>query len=84
MGDVIIACDGQKVTTIDEINKIRDVHKVGEIMTMKVDRNGQTVELRLILQEEKPTTETEAPEIQQIPQQQTPQQIPFPFSWFGW
>ncbi|MBR5237029.1 MAG: trypsin-like peptidase domain-containing protein [Clostridia bacterium] len=84
VGDVIIACDGQKVTTIDEINKIRDVHKVGEIMTMKVDRNGQTVELRLILQEEKPTTETEAPEIQQIPQQQTPQQIPFPFSWFGW
>ena len=87
MGDVILACDGTKVLTIDEINKIRDTHKVGDRMTMKIDRNGETMTVELILQEEKPTKEEPQEPVRdpfQTPQQQTPQQIPFPFSWFGW
>ncbi len=82
VGDVITACDGQKVTTIDEINKIRDSHKVGETLMMTIDRNGQTLEIAVVLQEEKPSSSEETKQ----PQQQQPyqQQIPFPFSWFGW
>ncbi|MBE7048871.1 MAG: trypsin-like serine protease [Ruminococcaceae bacterium] len=84
IGDVITACDGQTVTTIDEINKIRDTHKVGETMTMTINRNGKTMTIRLTLQEEKPVEE-EPQQAPQLPQQQEiPQQIPFPFSWFGW
>ncbi|MBQ9915275.1 MAG: trypsin-like peptidase domain-containing protein [Clostridia bacterium] len=82
-GDVILACDGQKIETIDDINKIRDTHKVGDTMQIEVDRNGQRLTFSVVLQEEKPTKEpapTQAPQQQQIPQQQ----IPFPFSWFGW
>lgn len=84
-GDVITACDGQKVTTIDEINKIRDTHKVGEVMAMQIDRNGQTMKVSVTLQEEKPDSEEkqqQQEEQQQIPSQQY-QQF-FPFSWFGW
>lgn len=81
-GDVITACDGQTVTTIDEINKIRDSHKVGETLTMQIDRNGQTLTVSVVLQEEKPE-DTEQKQAEQE-QQQQPQQIPFPFSWFGW
>ena len=81
-GDVITACDGQAVTTIDEINKIRDSHKVGETLTMQIDRNGQTLTVSVVLQEEKPE-DTEQKQAEQE-QQQQPQQIPFPFSWFGW
>ena len=81
-GDVITACDGQAVTTIDEINKIRDSHKVGETLTMQIDRNGQTLTVSVVLHEEKPE-DTEQKQTEQE-QQQQPQQIPFPFSWFGW
>jgi len=80
VGDVIVACDGQEVTTIDEINKIRDTHAVGESMKMTVVRNGQKLDLQIVLMEEKPVAEP-TPQPQQYPQYQ---QIPFPFSWFGW
>ncbi len=87
-GDVIIACDGESIKTIDEINKIRDTHSVGEKMTMRINRDGLELNVDLILQEEVPekeATPTQAP-VTQTPQQ--PQQpfdyFPFPFSWFGW
>lgn len=79
-GDVITACDGQAVATIDEINKIRDTHKVGETLVMTIDRNGQKMTVHVVLQEEKPEETSQA----QQQQQQQQQQIPFPFSWFGW
>ncbi len=87
VGDVILSCDGQKVTTTDEINKIRDTHKVGEAMSMEISRNGKKMKVSLILQEEKPSDNEEQQPQQQLPQQpQQPYQyeLPFPFSWFGW
>ncbi len=80
-GDVILSCDGQEIATIDDINKIRDTHKVGETMTIQVDRNGQKLSFSVVLQEEKPSEEAKATP---APQQQQQQQLPFPFSWFGW
>ncbi len=82
-GDVVLACDGQEIATIDDINKIRDTHKVGETMSIQVDRNGQKLTFQVVLQEEKPTEE-QKPAQQPQQQQQQPQQLPFPFSWFGW
>ncbi len=85
MGDVIVSCDGQKVTTIDDVNKIRDTHSVNEIMTMQVVRDGKTLHVSLVLQEEKPTQKQPAKQPQQTPQ--TPSfdsPFSFPFSWFGW
>lgn len=85
IGDVITACDGQKITTIDEVNKIRDTHAVNEIMTMDITRSGKTMTVHVVLQEEKPSSEPKETQPQE-PSYQQPysQQIPFPFSWFGW
>ncbi|MBQ2696377.1 MAG: trypsin-like peptidase domain-containing protein [Clostridia bacterium] len=77
-GDVIIACDGQKTTTIDAVNKIRDTHSVGDKMVVQINRGGKIMNVTLTLQEEKPTSKAPS----QPTQQYTPS--PIPFSWFGW
>jgi len=52
MGDVIIEADGIKVTTMDELNEIKNKHKVGDRMTLKVNRDGKEREITLTLQEQ--------------------------------
>ena len=51
-GDVIIEADGQKISTMDELNKIKNTHKIGEEMTVKINRNGQEKELTITLGEQ--------------------------------
>jgi len=82
-GDVITHCEGQEITTIDEINEIKDQHKPGEVITFKINRNGTVIDVDVTLQEEKPT-ETKAPTEQEtIPGYEY--QIPSDFfPWFGW
>lgn len=53
-GDVIIKCDGVVTKNIDEINAQRDKHKVGDIMSITVVRNGETKTLNVKLMEEVP------------------------------
>lgn len=88
-GDVVVKFDGEKIENVDQINAIRDEHKVGDKIEVTVSRNGKNVKCTIVLQEEKPSTETKA-EVQQtvpsIPQGGT-QQYGFPsdfFSFFGW
>jgi serine protease Do len=50
-GDVIVKADGKEVKTNAELNKIRDTHKIGEEMTITVNRNGTEKELTVKLQE---------------------------------
>lgn len=51
-GDVIIEADGSKVSTMDDLNKIKNSHKIGDEMNVKVNRNGQEKELTLTLCEQ--------------------------------
>ena len=51
-GDVIIEADGQKITTMDELNEIKNSHKIGDTMTLKVNRNGTEKTITLTLQEQ--------------------------------
>ena len=51
-GDVIIEADGQKITTMDELNEIKNKHQIGEEMTVKVNRNGQERDLTITLDEQ--------------------------------
>ncbi len=51
-GDVIIEADGQKITTMDELNEIKNTHKIGDTMTIKVNRDGQERELTVTLDEQ--------------------------------
>ena len=80
-GDVITECYGKKIESVDDINEIRDAHKVGDKLTFKLSRNGSKVKATVVLQEEKPTTETKK-ETTEVPKQQY---IPSDFfSFFGW
>lgn len=54
VGDVIVKVDGKVVKTIDDINEIRDSHKVGDFMDIVVSRNGKNVNLKVKLMEERP------------------------------
>ena len=51
-GDVIIEADGQKITTMDELNEIKNKHQIGDTMTLKVNRDGQERELTITLAEQ--------------------------------
>ena len=51
-GDVIIEADGQKITTMDELNELKNKHKIGDQMTLKVNRDGQERDLTVTLDEQ--------------------------------
>lgn len=51
-GDVIIEADGKSISTMDELNEIKNNHQIGDEMKIKVNRNGQEKELTLTLGEQ--------------------------------
>lgn len=88
-GDVITKFDGKKIENVDQINTIRDEHKVGDKIEVVVSRNGKKVKCTIVLQEEKPSKQTQNETQQAIPDasQGGTQQYGFPsdfFSFFGW
>lgn len=52
IGDVIVGSDGKNITTMDELNEIKNSHKIGDEMTLKVNRNGNEVTITLTLTEQ--------------------------------
>lgn len=52
IGDVIIEADGKKITTMDELNEIKNSHQIGDEIKIKVNRNGQEKELTITLGEQ--------------------------------
>ena len=52
IGDVIIQADGINITNMDELNEIKNKHKVGDQMTLKVNRDGKEIDITLTLQEQ--------------------------------
>ncbi len=56
-GDVIRKVNGQDVRSIEEINEIRDQYQVGDELEFEVNRNGETITLKVELGEDKPIQE---------------------------
>ena len=52
IGDVIIEAEGKKITTMDELNEIKNSHNIGDELKIKVNRNGQEQELTITLGEQ--------------------------------
>lgn len=50
-GDVITAIDGQKITTMDELNDIKNKKNIGDEVTLDIYRNGETKQAKLKLAE---------------------------------
>ena len=51
-GDVIVKADGKDVKTMTELNEVKNTHQIGDTMTITVNRNGNTKEFTLTLQEQ--------------------------------
>ncbi len=55
IGDIVVECDGKKVTTVDEINDIKNKLKPGDTMSIKVYRQGEYKTIPIILGEDIPS-----------------------------
>ena len=51
-GDVIIEANGTKITTMEELNEIKNKQKIGDTMTVKINRNSQELTITLTLSEQ--------------------------------
>lgn len=51
-GDVIIEVNGTVIKTMDELNTIKNSHKIGDKLTLKINRDGKEKEVTLTLQEQ--------------------------------
>ena len=52
VGDVIIEADGKKITTMNELNEIKNTHSIGDTMKLKINREGSEKEITLTLGEQ--------------------------------
>lgn len=52
IGDVVTSLDGKKVTTMDELNEIKNTYNIGDEITLTIYRNGNEKEIKLTLQEQ--------------------------------
>ena len=50
-GDVITAADGKEITTMDELNEIKNTHSIGDTMTLTIYRDGSKEDINLTLKE---------------------------------
>lgn len=52
IGDVITAVDGTKVTTMDELNEIKNKKAIGDKITLTINRDGKESNVTVTLQEQ--------------------------------
>ena len=52
IGDVITEADGQTITSMDDLNKIKNSHSIGDTMTLKINRDNEEKEITLTLGEQ--------------------------------
>lgn len=50
-GDVIVKADGKDIKTMDELNEIKNSHNIGDTMTLTINRNGETKDITVTLEE---------------------------------
>ena len=50
-GDVIIAIQDEAITTMDELNKVKNQYKAGDTITLKICRNNEDMDVTLTLQD---------------------------------
>ena len=73
--DIIIACNGEKVETLEALNEIKNEFVAGDTITLTVLRNKQELEIDVVLTESAPVKE-EAQQEQEEPAQEPVQPMP--------
>ena len=56
LGDKIVAIDEKQVKNAEDVSLILKTHSVGDAVTIKVERNGSTLYVELVLREKLPDT----------------------------
>lgn len=51
IGDVITSIDGKEIKTMDELNELKNKHKIGEKISLKIFRDGKYQDIQLTLGE---------------------------------
>lgn len=59
IGDLIVKADGQSVKTSSELNEIRDKKSPHDTLTLTVIRNGEVLDINVVLSEDVPTNANE-------------------------
>ncbi|MBO5343743.1 MAG: trypsin-like peptidase domain-containing protein [Ruminococcus sp.] len=59
VGDIIIGINDEPVTTMEELNSIKNKFKAGDTVTLKVHREGQDIDIDLVLYEAQNEMESE-------------------------
>jgi len=52
-GDILTYMDGKRIETINDLDKVKESHKAGDTVTVKVERNGKEISMKLTFGEEK-------------------------------
>jgi serine protease Do len=52
-GDIVLAIDGKSVTSLKELNAVRDTHKAGESVVLQIDRSGEMMDVQVTLGEDR-------------------------------
>lgn len=58
VGDVIIGIEDEAITTVEELNKVKNRYKAGDTIKLTVSRNGTDVDVNVKLQEDTSTITT--------------------------
>lgn len=48
-GDVIVKFEGQEITTMEELNKLKNTKNIGDTVTITVNRSGKEIDLKVTL-----------------------------------
>jgi len=51
-GDIIVKVEGQAVTSLGDVQKVRDEHVAGDTITLSVYRSGETRDIKIVLMDE--------------------------------
>ncbi|MBO5743919.1 MAG: trypsin-like peptidase domain-containing protein [Clostridia bacterium] len=54
VGDIIVECEGEPIETVDDINVIKNKKSPGDMLKIKVYRNGKYASINIVLGEETP------------------------------
>ncbi|ADY55323.1 peptidase S1 and S6 chymotrypsin/Hap [Syntrophobotulus glycolicus DSM 8271] len=54
-GDCLVSADGAQITSSADLNKVLGGHQVGDELSFAVKRNNQTITLKLVLEEARPS-----------------------------
>lgn len=73
--DIITKIEGKEVKSVNELNKIKYTYSIGDTVKLTVYRNGETIEVDLVLAELPDETEETETQVQTTPQISTDENI---------